>query len=570
MTLAATPATAAKPEIMPVSDLVEGVLSGEITVPRFQRPYVWGPDDMLQLFDSVLHGYPIGSLLIWETDREDITSLDRLGPLELPENKPRLRKYVVDGHQRVATFVGVLTLPEAFPRDRQDHWRWWIAYDLRQNQVVHIKDNRSSIPYHLLPLRSILKTSDFARRTREMMSSGQIPDREIDDLVDRADFVQKAIREYRVPMTVMRSGSLDDAVTIFARVNQRGRDMTPDQMVSALTFRDKQEGDFDLAEEIDKLLGELREFGFADLDRRIILQIILALAGLDFTRPSYDKIVDRSSHDQLRPAVAASNRAIRSSIEFLTGRIGLRTSRLLPYASIVVMLAIFFNRAETLSRGTTEVQMALLAKWFWATSFNGWFAGANTTDLRRAGDAMASLAEDEGYLEEFEAFFITNRPIRRFPETFDRRSARVRASLLVQILAGAPKEPRSGQQFDAFEVFADGSTRDLPYFFPNQRRPKVSNPANRVILPSGYARNAKQFFATLRNDKNSDREILNSHFITNQAFEALLRDDFDNFISLREKHILQAEQEFLTPFGLIVDATATRNSEENDADEIGV
>ena len=42
-------------------------------------------------------------------------------------------------------------------------------------------------------------------------------------------------------MTVMRSGSLDDAVTIFARVNQRGRDMTPDQMVSALTFRDKSE-----------------------------------------------------------------------------------------------------------------------------------------------------------------------------------------------------------------------------------------------------------------------------------------------------------------------------------------
>jgi hypothetical protein len=90
-------------------------------------------------------------------------------------------------------------------------------------------------------------------------------------------------------MTVMRSANLDDAVTIFARVNQRGRDMTPDQMVSALTFRDKSEGDFDLATSIDDILDDLREVGFGDLQRRIVLQIILVIAGLDFTRPSCEK-----------------------------------------------------------------------------------------------------------------------------------------------------------------------------------------------------------------------------------------------------------------------------------------
>src|ERR1700735_4791301 len=87
--------------------------------------------------------------------------------------------------------------------------------------------------------------------------------------------------------------------------------------------------------------------------------------------------------------------------------------------------------------------------------------------------------------------FLFNRPIRPFPESYDRRSARVRASLLVQILSGQPKEPANGKSIDGSAVFGDVAARDIPYFFPNQRRPTVSNPANRVILPEGYGRNAR-------------------------------------------------------------------------------
>jgi hypothetical protein len=306
-----------RPDIVPVIDLLDNVTSGEFRVPRFQRPYVWSPDDMIQLFDSVLKGYPIGSLLIWQTDRQDITSLDSIGPIKLSRSGPPVKSYVVDGHQRLATLLGVLRLPENYPRRKMDDWRWWIAYDLKTEQFVHLKDASISIPLHLLPLRSVLRTVDFARRTREIAGSGEFSEAEADELLDRADTVQRAIRDYRIPMTVMRSGSLDDAVTIFARVNQRGRDMTPDQMVSALTFRDRGEGDFDLAGSIDSILGELRTSGFGDLQRRIVLQVILALAGLYFTRPSYERIVNRDSHERMRPAVERAGVAMKASVEFL-------------------------------------------------------------------------------------------------------------------------------------------------------------------------------------------------------------------------------------------------------------
>ncbi|MFP5476697.1 MAG: DUF262 domain-containing protein, partial [Gammaproteobacteria bacterium] len=406
--------TTSKPDILPLSDLLDGVMQGEYRIPRFQRPYVWSLDDMVQLFDSVAKGYPIGSLLIWQTERTDISSLPVVGPITVPETGPVVKSYVVDGHQRLATLLGVLKLPEDHPRERLDDWRWWIAYDLEKERFEHIKDIKSKIPVHMMPLRNILRTVDFARRARELLSDPFIQSEHANLLLDRADALQKSIREYRLPMIVMKSGSLDDAVTIFARVNQRGRDMTPDQMVSALTFRDKQEGDFDLSSAIDGILGSLREFGFGDLKRGVVLQVILALADLDFTRPSYEKVVDRNSFNKMRDSARKAGDALSLAVRFLSGGLGVRTSKLLPYASIAVMLALYFDRTKrSCKKGSKD--FSLLSKWFWGTSFNGWFAGANTTDLRKAAALMCQLGDDFDSRSDQLNYFFFNQPIRPFP-----------------------------------------------------------------------------------------------------------------------------------------------------------
>jgi hypothetical protein len=255
------------------------------------------------------------------------------------------------------------------------------------------------------------------------------------------------------------------------------------------------------------------------------------------------------------------------AVRFLSDDVGVKTSSLLPYASIMVMLAIYFD--EVLVRDSSrlgDVEKHRLEKWFWATSFNGWFAGANTTEIRQAGEAMRHLAaSDGGSYPVFSSFFF-ERPIRPFPQTFDRRSARVRASLLVQILVGGPRALKDGTALDASSVFADSASRDLPYFFPNQRRPAVSNPANRIILPEGYPRNARAAFLALSDHFQCD-EILASHLVSQDAFEALAQDDFEKFIALRESTILGTEEAFLSRFGLQLDPNAARNEEEVDTEE---
>ncbi|AND68964.1 hypothetical protein ATSB10_15100 [Dyella thiooxydans] len=555
------PAASARPDIIAVNDLLDGVVSGEYRVPRFQRPYVWSPEDMLQLFDSVLKGYPIGSLLIWQTERSDIASLKAIGPIVLPSDGPLVKSYVVDGHQRLATLLGVLKLPENHPCERLEDWRWWIAYDLKAEQFVHLKGTCRSVPLHFLPLRNILRTVDFARRTRDIAASSAYSETEASLLLDKADALQRALREYRLPLTILKNGSIDDAVTIFARINQRGRDMTPDQMLSALTYSDAAGNAFDLASSIDELLGSLRATGFGDLHRRIILQVVLAIAGLDFTRPSYERLVDRSSAARMRAAVQTASQALLETAGFLNEQVGLRTSKLLPYSSIFVLLSIFFAEHGAVRSQLSANLLMSLKKWFWATSFNGWFAGANTTDLRRAADILRAVSREEAG-PEFASEFLS-RPIRPFPTAFDRRSARIRASLLVQI-SNVLLDPKTGEAINGTAIFSSPDTADIPYFFPNQSRPNVSNPANRVILPAGYSRNARGVFAALPDDANGV-EIQRSHLLSAAAMECLRNDDCDGFIAERERAITDFESSFLAQFDLQVDRDAVRASDEVDS-----
>ncbi len=45
---------------------VLGKINREIFIPSIQRPYVWEPEQILRLFDSLMRGYPINTFLFWE------------------------------------------------------------------------------------------------------------------------------------------------------------------------------------------------------------------------------------------------------------------------------------------------------------------------------------------------------------------------------------------------------------------------------------------------------------------------------------------------------------------------
>ena len=51
--------------------LAIGRMNRQYFLPAIQREFVWKPEQIVQLFDSIMRGYPISSFLFWELKPEN-------------------------------------------------------------------------------------------------------------------------------------------------------------------------------------------------------------------------------------------------------------------------------------------------------------------------------------------------------------------------------------------------------------------------------------------------------------------------------------------------------------------
>ena len=54
-----------------VGQLVNKIELGELGLPELQRPFIWPDTKVRDLFDSMMKGYPIGYLMIWDCPELD-------------------------------------------------------------------------------------------------------------------------------------------------------------------------------------------------------------------------------------------------------------------------------------------------------------------------------------------------------------------------------------------------------------------------------------------------------------------------------------------------------------------
>ena len=84
-----------------LDSLLSQIDSGSMLLPEFQRGYVWNRDQVRGLLRSLYLGYPVGGLLVWETET---TAEDVRGTDEAVGN----RTLLLDGQQRLTTLYGVV------------------------------------------------------------------------------------------------------------------------------------------------------------------------------------------------------------------------------------------------------------------------------------------------------------------------------------------------------------------------------------------------------------------------------------------------------------------------------
>lgn len=527
------------PEVIFLGKLVEYVAAGKIRVPRFQRAFVWKQTDLHDLLDSVLRGFPIGSILIWDTEIP-IESASTVGPIEISSPPDGQVGYLLDGQQRVSTLVGTLRLPDN-AEPIVDDVNWCVYCDLDRREFLPIPPE-SVEPQHF-PVRSLLDTAGFITACRRIEEGANEPSEARQWLIE-ADRLASAFRDYQLPLIRIREADLDSAVTVFARLNRKGRKMAADEMVSALTY---QEGQFHLARKLDEVKDELNGKGFGDLDRVLLLRAVLAALGRDiYAKDWADLMVKPEVRERLPDAFESAESGINRALVFLS-ELGVTSDRLLPYGLQLVLLGEFFRLCPEPDAGALD----LLRRWFWVTAFTGWFGGVNTAQATRALAEIRRLADGTG--TGFSAVDL-DAPAQPFPERFDSRSARVRAFLLYL----ASLQPRSIQDADHLnpgELLSDHGTRAVGYVSFASVLPKelLSSPANRMFFDRYQVGQALLRLQSLEDDMLG--KVLPTHGFPKGSLAWIREGEITRLIQARLENLIDGEREFMMEHNVMLPET---------------
>ena len=507
--------------------LLEDVQRGHIRVPRFQRPFVWTDNQRLDLLRSVRDNMPIGSLLVWRTVKFKLASFSAVGPHDIPkivDVAPATGwQYLLDGHQRVSTLLGLLLQPhgvvESLSVNDVDSIDWNIQYDLlEQDFVFGRKADRAKSKHPLLPLWTLLDgrlVNKHMREVRRRADSEGWTDMELEVWEERADQLSYRFQQCRVPIVVMVSDDLELAAKTFQRINSLGTPMGEAHLVAALTWRD----DFDLREQIEYRKKDL-PIGWRNIDESLYLQVCKGLAGLDVTKAGQTELVKRLGDDAT--LLERASEALRDVIVWLDQHIGVSHEELQPYALQVVILATVLDRL-----GKPAVPSEAFSSWFWRTSWSEVFATAAYRDVRSEIETLEGAVTGAG-----DPVWIRESGL---PDRFDFRSARVRLFTL-RLAKRKGLSDSAGQMVSGKDLLVRYGRDSLVRLFPPQRGASQSvkrltqGPGNRFLVDPDQA---QAFRERLKYGPDFSDEVLSAHFIDAEGLEALRGGQLEIFLAKR-------------------------------------
>lgn len=517
------------PSVDRIEELARRVLSGDILLPKFQRDFVWKRAQTLELLDSIVRNYPIGSLLLWQS-RQELRSENKIADLEIRLPKPDYPvNYLLDGQQRLSTICGAL-----FWQGTDPNSVWNIAYDLRTKEFIHL-ETIADPPQHQVRTN---KLSDGATFYKYIATLDSLTAADKADLKSNADSLFNRFKDYKVAVVTLGDMSIQDVAPIFERINSTGTRLTIVDLMRAATWSQ----DFDLIDNIDVILDSLAQRDFGGLDRKVVLRTISASAGGGFSAESIDNLRKHSS-DDLRAAVAEARCALEKAVDFLVSDMKLPSDAVIPYTNQVVVLAEVFR---LLPRPNAQ-QYRQIKTWFWRTAIGGYFSGWNTGMMSRDQEAVARFAS--GNASEIESNVMPTHESIWKTKTFRADNAHAK-SLAIILAYHHPIDLLTGQSIDVRKSLSWTNQREFHHFFPRDylisrgvAASKVNCLANFVMLtsssnkvitnraPSDYLRDVLAAAGT----KSSD--WLKSNLISDEALNAALRDDYDKFLDARCKTI---------------------------------
>ena len=434
-----------------IRKIIEKINNGEVRIPSFQRGFVWEPEAVAFLMDSMYKGYPIGAVLLWRT-KEQLVNERKLGRFTLPApTKDYPIDYVLDGQQRLTSIFSVFQtelIPEDDPNWKDIYYIFGKGEKSQEAKFIPLSADEVDLTKHF-PL-SVLFDSVKYRRATEALN---------DETKEEIDKLQEKFKEIDVPVQMMETDDRSIVAIVFERVNRTGVPLNSFQLLTAWSWST----DFDLQEKLDELSEELAGCGFDGIaeDQNLLMKCFTGYI-LDDTSPGAIMGLDGN---MIRDNYEAIKNGLKSTVDFLKQQLNLYSLQYMPYPAMIVSLVKFFGSGKTNGLLYTDKQRRQLIKWFWRSCFSRRYSSgvndAHKSDLA----AMVKLRDDENTdISTFKcdlstAFFLTNQ--------FSISSVNTK-TFIVMLASKGPRSFISGANVDLSTTLKQASSKEFHHIFPDK------------------------------------------------------------------------------------------------------
>jgi hypothetical protein len=504
-----------------VRKIIEQVERGQIRIPAFQRGFVWEPDRVAFLIDSIYKSYPYGALLFWRT-HETLKSEGRLGPFELPAPESDYPiDYVLDGQQRVTSIYATFQTARAF--DGNEEWKD-IYFDFTIQQATQepqffalMPDEVDSLKH--FPLRTLFDTTKYRKATRNLR----------EELAERIDLMQSVFKEASIPVQIFETDERGTVAVIFERINRQGVPLDTMQLLRAWTWSEE----FQLQAKFEELAEDLQDFNYSNelVDENLLLRCASAVLVGD---PKPEAIINITGQD-IRNRFDEVANGVRGALDFV--RSNLRVQRIdnLPFQTILVPLSAYFAVSGNQQIVVSDAQRAQLVRWFWRTCFSRRYSSGVLRSLKDDITSMLDLREGRvSNLGNFAAdvskeYFLTN--------SF--RVSNVNTKTFVLLLASrSPLSFVSGTEVDLARKLKEYNNTEFHHTMPKKHVDTLRTTSYSVNALANFSFVSRAENRNLGGDAPSvyrSKMPENIDTILERALcpHSLFNDDYDTFVSER-------------------------------------
>ena len=363
-----------------IINLLNQIKEGEIVLPAIQRDFVWPEGKVFRLLDSIMRGYPIGIVLLWETyldiQYRKFTGCFHPGEIhDFWENREKRRlKLVLDGQQRLQSlfialygsyggkslYFDVLSGRESDDLADEKFGFEFLgdeAFEAWQAELPSGLDGRAGdangMPKYLVSVSELFKAGVRERTAMVKEISQKLTLAEEDEarlgvniarfdevLTKNPNILKVSVIDETLPSGNPDRKSEGDVLEIFVRVNREGTPLTRSDLIFSMLKLNWRES----AERLPDFVRQINDGNHFDIDMDFVIRCLFAVSNLG-TKFELDLLRRKDNVKRLRGNFENCRDAIRSVVDTVSRDCWCSSSELLGGQTTLVPFVYYLFHA---------------------------------------------------------------------------------------------------------------------------------------------------------------------------------------------------------------------------------